>query len=541
MASWKRYFNTPNPKVASNLSGGNNTAAPQYSNNALGLRDVYMGSSNRLERYNQYDVLDRDPVVNASLNIITEFCTQQNQFTKLPLNIVWNDETDENESSVLQETMHKWCYINSFRKRMYYMIRNTLKYGDTFYIRDPETYELIYVDPRNIEKVIVDEEHGKKVYSYFIRNVSPFLAGKIFTHDVRPNDGLVTATSNVARLPIQNTSSQYTQSLEIPAKHIVHLSLNSTGMDYVNWPFSESILETIYKPAKQKELLENAYLIYKIQRAPDRRVFYIDTGDMPSHKAMAFIERVKNDFQQKRIPSRNGGSQSVTDSTYDPNSINEDFWIGVNADGRGTRIESLPGGGDLSSGDGDLLDYFNKSVLTGLGIPVSYIPTIMNDSQQTFNDGKVGVALLQEWRFSQMCERLQGLLREPFDFEFKLFCRKLDITIMASDFSVEFEEPQSFSEYRQMEKDSTLLNNLSAASGVDWISRRFAAKKFAFWTEQDIAENEKLWKEENRNKVKGTVADMELTDAQDVSLNNVGVKKTSEDEAGIEEQLNDFE
>jgi len=102
----------------------------------------------------------------------------------------------------------------------------------------------------------------------------------------------------------------------VDAEHIVQITL-SDGMS-ASWPFGLSILETIYKVYKQKELLEDAILIYRIHRAPERRVFFIDVGTMPPNKAAQYLERIKYEVQQKRIPSRTGGGGNVTDSTYNP-------------------------------------------------------------------------------------------------------------------------------------------------------------------------------------------------------------------------------
>jgi len=82
------------------------------------------------------------------------------------------------------------------------------------------------------------------------------------------------------------TMNQYS----INAEHVVHLSM-SDGLDNM-FPFGQSILEQVFKVYKQKELLEDAIIIYRVQRAPERRVFYIDVGNMPTHLAMQFVERV---------------------------------------------------------------------------------------------------------------------------------------------------------------------------------------------------------------------------------------------------------
>lgn len=525
MASWKRFFNTPTPLKnqggnSSELMGS--TALSQQNS----IRETFTGPSNRFERYNQFDILDRDPIVNQALNTIAEFCTQENHFTKLPFDLRYGEDISDTETIIIKETLSKWCYINTFKNRLFYIVRNTLKYGDTFFVRDPETFELHYVDPRNVEKIVVDETQGKKVHSYFIRNVSLNLANKIFTHDTR--DQHATGFYNFNSTP--RTQNSVGQSTEIPAQHVVHITLNSTGMDYISWPFSASIIDPVYKTAKQKELLEQAFLIYTIQRAPERRAFYIYTGDKPSHQAMQYVERFKNELHQKRIPTRQtDGQQSLIDGGYNAQHILEDFYFPVNSEGQGPRVEMLSGSDAMASGV-DNLAFFNNLILRGLGIPTSYIPNSGEESQITFNDGKTGVALLQEWRFAQSCMRIQRLLIDVFDFEFKLFCKKRGLIFNSSEFNLEFEEPQSFGEYRQMEKDSTQLNVVQQALGIEFISKRFALKRFGGFSDEEIKENERLWKEENKSKIVDKVADIEIGDLQNIGLNNVGIKKPSGEE-----------
>ena len=96
----------------------------------------------------------------------------------------------------------------------------------------------------------------------------------------------------------------------VDANHVADVSL-CEGLDTI-FPFGTSILETVFKTFKQKELLEDAIIIYRVHRAPERRVFYIDVGNMPSHMAMSFVERVKNEIHQRRIPSKTGGGVTVT-------------------------------------------------------------------------------------------------------------------------------------------------------------------------------------------------------------------------------------
>jgi hypothetical protein len=278
------------------------------------------------------------------------------------------------------------------------------------------------------------------------------------------------------------------------------------------WPFGQSILENIFKVYKQKELLEDAVLIYRVQRAPERRMFKIDVGNMPSHMAMAFVERIKNEIHQRRIPSPYGGS-SVVDATYNPLSMNEDYFFPVTADGRGSSVEVLPGGQNL--GEIDDLRYFNNRLARGLRVPSSYLPTGPDDNTTPLSDGRVGTAMIQEFRFNQYCERLQNYIALKLDEEFKLFLRWRGLNIDSGLFQLKFNPPQNFAAYRQSELDNARVGTFASMEAFPYISKRFALERFLGLTEEEITKNESLWREEN-NKTED-----EVPAGQD--LRNIGV------------------
>jgi hypothetical protein len=254
------------------------------------------------------------------------------------------------------------------------------------------------------------------------------------------------------------------------------------------------VLETIFRVFKQKELLEDSVLIYRVARAPERRVFKIDVGNMPSHMAMQFVERVKNEIHQRRIPSRTGGGQHVMDSSYNPLSINEDYFFPQTADGRGSSVEALPGGSNL--GEIDDLKYFNNKMCRGLRVPSSYLPTGPDDSDRPMSDGRVGTALIQEYRFNQYCERLQRLIIQKLDDEFKMFMRWRGFNIDSGLFNITFNPPQNFASYREAELDTTRVNTFQSLDGVPYLSKRFLLKRYLGLSEEEIQENEQLWREE---------------------------------------------
>ena len=412
-------------------------------------------------------------------------------------------------------------------------MRNVFKYGDAFFVRDPENKKWNYIDPGKITKIIVNESDGKAPEQYVIRDLNPNFQNLTVTQ-ITPNQTTTNARGNqhagggsmAGAFPISNGTrfSNSQNEVAVDAKHVIHLSL-SEGLDQ-NFPFGNSLLENIFKVFKQKELLEDAILIYRIQRAPERRIFYIDVGNMPSHLAMSFVERVKNEIHQRRLPSATGGGTNVIDSAYNPLSINEDYFFPQTAEGRGSKVETLPGGTNL--GEIDDLRYFTNKLFRGLRIPSSYLPTGADDSQAQYNDGRVGTAYIQELRFNNYCQRLQSLMQDEFDQEFKMYLYERGVNIDSSLFELQFQAPQNFATYRQAELDGQRVPQFQTMSQIPFMSKRFAMKRFLGMSDEELAENERMWAEENG---KGNAI---ATDSSG-ELRGAGISS-----AGIESDLSDL-
>jgi hypothetical protein len=215
---------------------------------------------------------------------------------------------------------------------------------------------------------------------------------------------------------------------------------------------------------------------------------------MPAHMAMSFVERVKNEIQQRRIPSSAGGS-NVIDASYNPLSTNEDYFFPQTAEGRGSKVDTLPGGTNL----GEITDlrFFTNKLFRALRIPAAYLPTGIEESANTVADGKVGTAYIQELRFNEYCKRLQNSIVETFDLEFKLWMSNNGINIDNGLFELKFNNPQNFAAYRQSELDNARISSFTALQEVPYMSKRFALQRFLGLSQEEITENERLWKEEN--------------------------------------------
>lgn len=520
--AWKKYFKTSN--LPSNISpiGGGRPADPGMRNYQSQLPEVYIGHPNRVERYNQYEQMDMDSEVNAALDILAEFCSQKNQENHTAFTLKFKDQPSDNEVKILKEQLQQWVALNELNKRIFKIVRNTLKYGDQVFIRDPENFKLMWTEMSKVTKVIVNEGEGKKPEQYLIKDLNPNFQNLTMTavattdtYTNHPQTGGPSGAYVQPSTPFGGGSrfSHARNEAAIAAEHVVHISLTE-GLD-VFWPFGNSVLENIFKVFKQKELLEDSIIIYRVQRAPERRVFKIDVGNMPSHMAMAFVERIKNEIHQRRIPTQSGtgSNANMMDATYNPLSTNEDYFFPVTADNRGSSVDVLPGGANL----GEITDlrFFTNKLFRGLRIPSSYLPTTADDGSQSWNDGKVGTALIQEWRFNQYCQRLQTMIVDKLDSEFKLFMRWRGFNIDGSLFDLVFNEPQNFAQYRQADIDSARISTFVQLEQFPYLSKRYLMKRYLGMTEQEISENEVMFAEER--------GDTEVAVADAPGLRNVGI------------------
>jgi hypothetical protein len=506
--SWKKYFT---PVSANNKStgyspiSGGGRPGPARANYSSFLPDVYAGSPNRVEKYMQYDTMDMDSEVNAALDILAEFCTQKDKENATPFNTFFRGKPTSTEVKLIKDSLQKWVKQQQFETRIFRIVRNAFKYGDCFFVRDPQTKKWLYVDAAKVTKIIVNESEGKVPEQYVIRDINFNFKNLVA---VTPHGTTNTSPSGMssyangggfnrggagnATQPPGTRFQNQTNEITIDAKDVVHISL-SEGLDN-NYPFGNSLLESVFKVYKQKELLEDAIIIYRIQRAPERRIFYVDVGNMPAHMAMSFVERVKNEIQQRRIPSATGGGANLIDASYNPLSVNEDYFFPQTAEGRGSKVETLPGGTNL----GEITDlrFFTNKLFRALRIPSAYLPTGIEEASNTVADGKVGTAYIQELRFNKYCERLQSMVIETFDLEFKMWLQSQGVNIDSSLFELKFNPPQNFAAYRQSELDTARVATFAQVQEIPHMSKRFAMKRYLGLTQEEITENEQLWREE---------------------------------------------
>ena len=476
--NWSGYFKivTPQPS-ATKMTDSQEMADVGAYNNYTWYQRLIQGSASRMTRYREYDLMDNDVEVARALDTIAEEMTGNNPKTKEPLklDILTEDEDNVQSTAVLtlKAALRRWGQMHDFPRRLYSTARLMVKYGDVFFKKGKKMGDKwTFIHPKNVVAAVVSEHDATKVIAWQVKK-----------DQKAPRSGGYS-------MPIGAKQDAQQETELIDAKELIRFTLSDDMSD--TQPFGESVLRPIYRVHKQKELLEDAVIIYRVQRAPERRVFYIDVGKMHPARVKTYLENIKNEIKQKKIPTINGGQQQV-DSVYNPHSMNEDFYFAQRPDGKGSRVETLPGGqglGELSD-----LEYFQRKIWRGLKIPISYMME-QDTGGAMWNDGRVGQAYIQELRFSLYIERLQAYMERELDKEFKEFLRRSNIRIDESMYRILLPEPSNFGKYRQLELDSQLLSAYTTADGITYISPRYGMKRFLQMTDEEIITNERLRREE---------------------------------------------
>lgn len=480
---------------------GNAVKADGLVNNFSIMDDLmYRGRQDRLERYRIYDAMDEDIDIARALDMIAEHCTNDSPRTGMPFEFDLDEQQiTAEDADVLYMALDQWDARNEFSRTLFRVVRNTIKYGDAVFIRDPKTFRLHQVAMRQVVGIYVDRD-SREIEAYHFRDLN-FVIEDIMNFNVPqvPQAQTYGANNNQLR---GTPAQEVRKDAVVLAEHVVHLSMSEgahtggNGQHDDIWPFGESFLEQIYKDYRKRDMLESAAVIHRMQRAPSRRVWTIDVGKMRADKVKSYMKRFKDEMLHKRIPSKMGG-QEVMDAVYNPVSQMEDIFLPVTADGRGSKVDNLEG--QQWNGLEDL-EYFNSKLLRGLRVPTSFMLGPEEGGAQ-FNDGRVGTAYIQEIQFAKFCKRIQALIDKIFDLEFKKYLKIRGLQINSADFAIAFTPPMNFEERQEGDLDQERINRMSQANGMPFLSKRFVMMKYGGLTQDEIVENERLWKEENLSDV----------------------------------------
>ena len=247
-----------------------------------------------------------------------------------------------------------------------------------------------YIDPRKIKKVreIIKEKDAKTNVDFIKRIDEYFLYNE---------KGVI--NQKTAAINDYSTSSN---ALRITKDAICHVPSGLVDQDK---NVGLSYLHKAIRPANQLRMMENALVIYRITRAPERRVFYVDVGNLPKIKAEQYLKGIMNQYRNKIVYDSNTG-EIRDDKKF--MSMLEDFWLPRREGGRGTQIETLPGGENL--GQIQDVEYFQKKLYQALNVPIS-----RQQQQSGLNFGRAAEINRDEWKFTKFIARLRRRFSLIFD------------------------------------------------------------------------------------------------------------------------------
>ena len=320
--------------------------------------------SMRLQLYSDYEAMDHDPIIAAALDIMSDETTARNEYGQV-LNI---NSSNEN----IRKVLHNLFYdVLNVEFNLATWIRNMCKYGD-FYLKleVSEKYGVYNVIPLSVYEVVREEGTDPDNPSY-----------TRFTLD--PN-GLASGATNTIRRD-QFSLENY---------EVAHFRL-LTDSNYL--PYGRSYLEPSRKVFKQLMLMEDAMLIHRIMRAPEKRTFYINVGAIPPDQVEQFMSETVNKMKKTPYIDRETGDYNLK---YNMQNITEDFYIPVRGNDTSTKIETTKG---LDYDGTQDIEYLKNKMMAALKIPKPFLG---------YEEGVEGKSTLagMDVRFARTVERVQRIV-----------------------------------------------------------------------------------------------------------------------------------
>lgn len=400
----------------------------------------------RLELFRDYEAMDTDSIISSALDIYADECSVKNEFG--------DTLTIKTSNEKVQRVLHNLFYdILNVEFNLWPWTRSTLKYGDFFLkLNIAEKFGIIGVEPISAYEMIREE------------NFDPEHPNKI---RFRRDYSALTAVSHMA-----STSTEEFDNYEIA--HFRYI----TDTNFL--PYGRSLLEPTRKVWKQITLMEDAMLIHRIMRAPDKRVFKLDIGNIPPHEVDAYMEQMIN--QMKKVPyiDPDTGQYNLK---FNMQNMIEDFYLPVRGSESGTTIDSLAGVQYDAIAD---IEYLKNRLLGALKIPKAYLG---------FEEDTTGKATLaaQDFRFARTIERVQKIIvSELYKIAIiHLYAQDFNDADIA-DFSLSLTSPSSV-----YEKEKVELWTSKVSLAGDMVDKKLFSRNWIYENLFNMAEEDFLH-EQNR-------------------------------------------
>lgn len=371
-------------------------------------------------------------------------------------------------------------------------ILRLLKFQDKGY----EIFRKWYIDGRLYYHKIIDKENPKKglvelrpIESTHIRKVRNVQKKK----DKATNADLVTKVDEFFVYSEREETSTTTAAFT-PATPTKGVKIATDSICYIHSGLFDSgkkrVLSYVHKalkPLNQLKMVEDAVVIYRLSRAPERRVFYIDVGNLPKNKAEQYLKDIMNRYRNKLVYDASTGE--LKDERRHMTML-EDFWMPRREGGKGTEVSTLPGGQNLGQMD-DVL-YFQKKLYKSLNVPMSRLET----DQNGFNMGRQAEITRDELKFFRFIERLRKKFAELFldalktQLLLKGVITKEDWDYIHPMIRFDFRKDSYFTEAKENEIMTNRLNLVNSADPYlgKYFSKSYIQKNILRLTEEEVAD-----------------------------------------------------
>lgn len=454
-------------------------------------------------------------VDNAIDDVVNAVVVSDEDESTVDIDLEGVDVNDSIKEKVVEEFNHIIGLMNF----------NTLSY---------EKVKQWYVDGRLFYHVIVDEKNLKRGILR-LTNLDPRAVRKI--REVQKGIDPSTRIERIIRTDtyymydqtwavagvnsVGAPSNQMRDSSVVRPGQTIRMSEDSIAMTHSGWTNIDgnmilSFLEKARKPLNNLKMMEDALVVYRITRAPERRVFYIDVGSLPKKSAEEYLTSVMNKYKTKMVYDPVTGK--VNGTAYQI-SMMEDYWLPRREGGRGTEIDTLQGGENLGSID-DIV-YFQKKLFKSLNVPASRL----EGEGQILIGGQGPEITRDEWKFDKFVRRLRkrfsmlflDLLRKQLimknittdeDWD-ELFVNKIKFKYRSDSYMQDAKEVDEF------QGKINLLGTVTPYIGK-YFSQDYVERKVLKWTDEEIAEQRKKIQEEIAS---GLYLDPRMQDAPEETSN----------------------
>jgi len=425
-----------------------------------------IANQRRSERYVDFDQMEYTPEIASALDIYADEMTTHSELSEmLRINCI-----NEEIRAVLTTLYNNILNVNS---NLFGWCRTMCKYGDFF----------LYMD--------IDEKFG-------IQTVIP-----IPTHEIERLEGE------------DKTNPNYIQ-----------YQWNSAAMTFENWqiahfrilgndkhaPYGSSVLEAARRIWRQLVLLEDAMMAYRIVRAPSRRVFYVDVGQIAPQDVEQYMQKIMTQMKRHQVMDADTGR---VDLRYNPMSIEEDYYIPQRGGTGGTKIENLPGA--TFDGGIDDVKYLRDKLFSALKIPASYL------SRAEGADEDKATLVQKDIRFARTIQRLQRVVISELEkigivHLYTLGFRGDDLLA----FTLSLNNPSKIAELQELEHWKQKFD-IAAAATEGFFSRRWVAHKIFGLSDEDVVRNQReMFHDRKLDAALGAVAEAAAADAAGGGLGDMG-------------------